>query len=252
MAAVAFVAALYNGRWKHWAFYSLVLGWVSQTIWLAREALVLNVRPTSTPYEWVAALTWLAVTAFAAYQRARPEWPLGGFLMPVAVVVWLGGQALPRSRELAPAGNVPAASLELLMLACVAFLLAAVFSIMYSEKERELKRKRVRLFYYQLPPLDVMDVVSARLAVAGLILLTLAVGLAAWWGEMTSRPVWPWVVHDVGIDLVWAAYAAYGALRIWGWQGHRAALYTMTAFLLVLANIFAMGLMIHGFSLYNG
>lgn len=237
IAAAAFVAALYDAQWKRWAFSSLAVGWGAQTAWLVREGFQRGLWPITTMYDWTAGFVWLSIVAFVFYQRLRPTWPLGGFLMPVVVVVWLGGQVLPRT----PGTSTVLVSSIASMAAYVAFLIAAVFSVMYFEKERELKWKKVRVFYYQLPSLDVMDMVSARLVWLGLALLTMALG-AGFLVPTGSRMG----LRAVSTVIVWVIYALYVALRQWGWQGHRAAVYLMLAFVLILVDVFLVGSLTHG------
>jgi ABC-type transport system involved in cytochrome c biogenesis permease subunit len=254
-AAVAYVAALYDAEWKRWCHYGLFFGWVSQTIWLAREAFLLHFWPLETLYGWIAGFIWIAVIIYAVYQRFRPTLPLGGFLMPVLVLIWMGSQALAKQPAVLPArvsGPILTIHIVSAMLAYVAFLLAAVFSIMYSEKERELKRKRVRLFYYQLPSLDVMDFMSSRLVLAGLVFLTLTLIMGAVWSRRVWGYYWSWSAQSIWSTLTWMVYAVYEVLRQAGWRGHRASIYTMAAFLFVLVNLFIIGVMFHGAHFYNG
>ncbi|WP_430626596.1 hypothetical protein [Sulfobacillus thermotolerans] len=185
IAAAAFVAALYDAQWKRWAFSSLAVGWGAQTAWLVREGFQRGLWPITTMYDWTAGFVWLSIVAFVFYQRLRPTWPLGGFLMPVVVVVWLGGQVLPRT----PGTSTVLVSSIASMAAYVAFLIAAVFSVMYFEKERELKWKKVRVFYYQLPSLDVMDMV-------------ILAPMPNLWIRMSCGCVQKWVIFKANIFLL--------------------------------------------------
>ena len=168
-SSVFYVAVLYNDRWQKWGLVATVLGFMAQTGWLAQKANQLGTWPDGTLYDWTATYVWVAVLVFGFLQFVRPTLPVGGFLMPIATLIWLGSQALSRHLIIPSYVNGLLFAIHVVagILAYVAFLFAAVFSIMYTEKERELRRKQVRLFYYQLPSLDVMDVVSARLIYLG-------------------------------------------------------------------------------------
>ncbi len=254
IAALAYVSALYNAGWKRWGHYSLLFGWVSQTVWLTREAFLLHFSPLNTLYGWIACFVWIAVVIYAIYQYFRPAMPVGGFLMPVLVLIWLGSQALTK-RAAVISGRLsgPVLTIHIIaaMLAYVAFLLGAVFSIMYSEKERELKRKKVRLFYYQLPSLDVMDGMSSRLTVAGLVFFTLTLIMGAIWSKRIWGYYWSWNAQSIWSTLTWLVYIVYEILRLAGWRGHKAAIYTMAAFLFILVNLFVVGVVFHGAHFYN-
>ncbi len=252
-ASIGYVAALYENRWRKWGLLSSVLGLSAQSVWLIQKTVMLGSFPDETLYDWIATFTWLSVIIFLTIQLLRPALPLGGFLMPITTMIWLGSQALSRRLVVPPHlhGELLKIHISAAVFAYVAFLLATVFSIMYTEKERELKRKRVRLFYYELPSLEIMDTMSTRLIVAGLTFYSVALVSGMLWAKHIFNAYWSWSAQETWSVLVWLVYAVYLVLRIRGWRGHKAAVYSMSAFLLVIVDLFVVGAFFHGFHFYN-
>ncbi|PSR28853.1 MAG: cytochrome C assembly protein [Sulfobacillus benefaciens] len=252
-ASIAYIAALYEDRWRKWGFGSVVVGLIAQSGWMIQKAVLLGTFPDGTLYDWIATFTWLSVIIFFLIQLFRPGLPVGGFLLPITTMIWLGSQSLSRRLVVPPHlhGTLLKIHIGTAIFAYVAFLLASVFSIMYTEKERELKRKRVRLFYYQLPSLETMDAMSARLILAGMVFFTVTLVSGILWAKQVFNVYWLWSAKDVWSAVVWLAYIAYLVLRAAGWRGHKAAIYAMSAFLLVVINLFVVGVFFHGFHFYN-
>ncbi|WP_028962387.1 cytochrome C assembly family protein [Sulfobacillus thermosulfidooxidans] len=252
-SSVFYVATLYNDTWRKWGFAGTLIGLAAQTSWFIQEAIGLGTWPDETLYDWIATLTWVSVIVFALFQLFRPTLPLGGFLMPVITLMWLGSQALSRHIIVPPHldSTLLAIHVTTAIFAYVAFLLAAVFSIMYTEKERELKRKKVRLFYYQLPSLEVMDVISGRLIFAGLIFFTVTLIAGTLWAKQVFHFYWSWSAKEVWSIITWLVYLGYAVLRMTGSRGHKAAVYAMSAFLFVFVNLFVVGVFFHGFHFYD-
>lgn len=254
-AAVLYVTGFYDSRWFRWARRGAWIGWISQSVWLARTAWILNAFPAVTLYDWVAFFVWLSLALFLAGQIRRSLDAVGGFLVPIVFVIWLVSQTLSKHIADLPSsltGPWLGVHVALATASYTMFLLSAVFGIMYIEKERELKNKRVRLFYYRLPPLGEMDVWGARAVMAGLPLLTVAIYVGAVWAKVVWGHYWSWSPKETWSLLTWAVYFLYLVLR-WaaGWRGHRAAVLSMTAFLFVVANFFGINLLVNGAHSHN-
>lgn len=254
-ASVFYVVGLYEVRWSRWATTGAVVGFISQTVWLGAMLWKTHVLPVVTLYDWVAFFVWISVGFYLVGGRRVFPTHVGGFLFPILFVVWLLSQFLS-TRFPTLSRNLRGAWLDLHIILTtagdVAFLLAAVFGIMYIEKERELKEKRVRLFYYQLPPLELMDVYGARLVWIGLPLLLVGLAAGAVWGKAVWGHYWTGSAKDWWSLSTLVVYLGYLTARAWtGWRGHRAAVYAMTAFLFVLFNIFGINLLVHSTHNYN-
>ena len=248
-AAILFVAQLYDLKQAKWA---LLLGWVgfvSQSLWLIQRGIALAQFPAATLYDWVAFFVWVAVGLFLAFGRRLGMRPVGAFLFPVVFVVWLMSQGVSGNDAPGrhPMGVLLVLHVVVAALGDVSFLLASVFGIMYIEKERELKNKRVRLFYYQLPALGDMDAWSGRFVAAGWGLFTATLVTGALWGHATGSAYWMWNAKQIWSFMTWAIYGALFVARYVGkWHGHRLATWSMIAFLVVLVNVFGVNLLFPG------
>ncbi len=246
-AAVLFVAQLYSLKQAGRARAAGWLGFAAETLWLIRIAWATHAFPAATPEAWVAFFVWLAVGLYLAFARRLMFASVGAFLFPVVALVWLLSQWV-----LAP-GHPEAASGWLMVhivsaaLSDAAFLMACVFGIMYIEKERELKSKRVRLFYYQLPSLEDMDVWLARFVTVGWLLFTLTLASGALWAYATHTWVLTGTATEVWSLATWVVYGFLVWARVWlHWQGHRLAVWSMVAFLVVLGQVFGISLLFPG------
>lgn len=250
VSAVLYVVALYNERWERWARQVVLAGWLAQTVYLGRLAEILGTVPIFSLYQWLAWFVWIMVGLFLVIQRRRPYAQIGSFLIPIVALLWIGSQFVAHHIG-APAPSFLVGWLGLHIILATAsyamFLLAAIFGIMYMEKERELKKKKVRLFYYQLPPLEEMDLILSRLIMLGVPLLTVAMVLGAQAAKIVWGSYWTWTAKETWSFMIWGVYLVYLGLR-WGagWRGHRTAVYAMVAFLLVLFNFIGVNLLFGG------
>lgn len=246
-AAVLFVAQLYSLRQAKRARAAGWLGFAAETLWLVRMAWTTHTFPAATPVTWVAFFVWLAVGLYLAFARRLMFASVGAFLFPVVALVWLLSQlVLAPSHPEADSGwlvvHIVAAALS-----DAAFLMASVFGIMYIEKERELKSKRVRLFYYQLPSLEDMDGWLARFLTVGWLLFTLTLVSGALWAYTSHTWVLTGTATEIWSLATWVVYAVLVWARVgFHWQGHRLAVWSMVAFLVVLGQVFGVSVLFPG------
>ncbi|PSR34822.1 MAG: cytochrome C assembly protein [Sulfobacillus benefaciens] len=250
MASVLYVGALYEGRRERWGRYGVLAGWAAQTIFLITDAITTHGLPVATLYDWMSFFVWLMISLFLVIQLRRNYTHIGSFLVPIVFLLWLVSQFLAHHNKgtaLSATGAWLGLHIVLATASYAAFLFAAVFGIMYTEKERELKNKRVRLFYYQLPPLDEMDEVGSHLVMLGVPLLAVALVLGAYVAKSVSGYYWTWTAKEIWSLVIWLVYAGYLTLRwVAGWRGHRAAVYVMLAFLLVIINFWGINTLFPG------
>lgn len=243
------VAAFYEPWRQRWAYWLAWIGWLAETGWLVWSAYMLGGTALFTLDRWLGLLEWLSLAVFFVFASRRSWETVLGFLLPVIFLLWAVGilTASARSRP-DVLGALLVLHIVLAALAYVALLLSALVATMYTEKERELRRKHVRLFYYRLPALEAMDGLSASLITAGVALLTAAVGTGAVWEKEVSGRYWTWSAKETWTLVTWLAYSLYLIARWrWGWRGHRAAVWSMAAFLLVVVNLFAINALFPGF-----
>jgi ABC-type transport system involved in cytochrome c biogenesis permease subunit len=255
-SSLLFVWGFYAPRLEAWARSLLFAAFILQTAGLVHQAVLLRSFPVVTPGSFADFFVWMVAGVFLVVMRQKAWIPVGGFVVPVLTLVWLAGQfiaptvdgRLPRALT----GGWLAMHVALATASYTAFVLSAVTALMYLEKERELRRKAPRVFYYRLPALAELDGISYRLVVAGLVLLALAMATGAIWSKAVTGAYWAWTAKEIASVVTAAAYLAYLALRRTGWSGHRSAWVATGAFLLVAANFFGITLVFHGWHDYQG
>lgn len=248
-AAILSVAQLYDVKQAKWAGLLGWTGFLAQTGQLTLSARAAHTFPVVTLHDWVAFFVWLAVGLYLLFGRRMGLTPVSAFLLPTAFVIWLGGQAVSGRVLVAPSHTAygPWLVMHLVLTAFgdASFLLAAVFGIMYIEKERELKKKRIRLFYYQLPALEDMDSWTGRFILVGWLVYTMALIFGAVATHAVGKPFW--TGQELGALGIWALYGALAsARRVLHWNGHRIATLSMIAFMAVVVNVFGIGLILSG------
>lgn len=159
------------------------LGWLAQTALLAGQAASAEGFPWRT---WAGSLNlfvWLVVGAYLIW-GCRPRYRLLGLaVMPPAaallVAAWAGGGTGVTTRD--EPGALLALHAGLMLAGFAGLTLAAGMALLYLWQERRLKRRDARLLRLRVPPLDVLDRLSARTSLASLGLLSagMVVGLAS-------------------------------------------------------------------------
>ena len=230
-AAVLDVAQLYENKRAAWTAFFAWTAFVAQTATLTLAAMSAIFGGTLSMTDWMDFLIWLVVGAYLIFGRRTGLSTAGAFIFPIVFVLWvLAAWLLERPLVVQTAllwigaGFAAAAG--------AAFLLLAVFGIMYIEKERELAQKRVRLFYYQLPALDQLDSWTARLLGVGWPMLTAALAVSRLWGPGST-------VLSIAPLILWVSYGIIIAGRyMFRWPGHRTAVGVMLAFLALVVEIY--------------
>jgi ABC-type uncharacterized transport system permease subunit len=164
------------------AIWGVRIGWLAQTALLIVQALDSEGFPWGT---WAGALNlfvWLVVGAYLIW-GCTPRFRLLGLgVMPLAaallVAAWAGGGTGISSRD--EPGGLLAVHAGLMLAGFAALTLAAGMAGLYLWEEGRLKRRDSKLLRLRVPPLDTLDRLSARTALASVALLSggIVVGLA--------------------------------------------------------------------------
>lgn len=229
-AAVAYAGELRAPGWSgRLATWGVRVGWVAQTALLGVQALSGEGFPWGT---WAGALNlfvWLVVSAYLVW-GCRPRYRLLGLaVMPVAAALlalaWAGGGTGVEQRD--DPGWTLEAHVGLMLGGFAAFTVAAGMAALFLWEERRLKRRDARVL--RLPPLEALDRLSMRVALAGEALLTagIVVGLTRLEGSAVDAAM-------VVALALWALYAIVLLLRREsGLRGRRAAALLLLGFVLV-------------------
>jgi ABC-type transport system involved in cytochrome c biogenesis permease subunit len=115
------------------------------------------------------------------------------------------------------------------------FLVTFIASAIYLLQERELKSKKPKKFFYQLPALGDLDDLFFKFLLSGFTFMSLGLLVGIIWAEQDWVNGWyqdPKVIAAFG---TWAIYLILIYLRVTvGWRGRRAALVSMLGFVSIL------------------
>jgi len=132
-----------------------------------------------------------------------------------------------------------------------AFIVAAVYGLLYLLLYHQIREKTFGLVFRRLPSLDVLDRMNFYAVVAGFVLLTVAIVLGAVWSTHLFGRVKPdpKVLVAVGTWLLYGgAIAARGLVS---WRGPRMAYTSLVGFLVVLFSLFAVNFFLTRFHLFT-
>lgn len=256
LSSTAFIWGFYRPRMEWSAKGLLLLAFLLETLFLGHLAGMVRGFPAVTPGIWISFFVWMVAGAFLLWIRRAGWTPIGGFVTPVLTLIWLGGQLMGGTI----AARLPARltgpwltfHIALATASYTAFLLASAAALMYIEKERELRLKSPRVFYYRLPSLAESDQWSCRMVGIGLPLLTAAMLVGGIWSKAVLGHYWTWTGKEIWSLVTWTVYVGYLVARWRGWTGHRAAWFSIWAFVLVVINFFGITVMFHGVHDYRG
>lgn len=196
----------------------LCAGLALHSIAMMQRGFSLSRCPVTNLYEATAFVTWTIVAVYLAIGLMRRLRFLGAFTAPVVTV--LGVFALMPDLDThgpQPQFNPPLASMHasLILLAYGAFGLASVASVMYLTQEHDLKFHKLRAVFAFLPPIKRLEVVTNRLLIAGVALLTLGLGMGALWLKREKG-----VYFSTDPKIVWSLFVwlMYAALLVGRWR----------------------------------
>ncbi len=248
--------------------------WVGAALMLTATGLALHVSgvlirglavhrlPWGEMYEYVTALTAVAVAFFLAVMIRYRVWSLGLFVMG-AVVVGLG---LAETVIYTPAGPlVPALQsywlaihVTAMTLATGIFLVAAVLGIVYLLADGQARRVKAgraasQPIMRRLPGPEALDRLAYRTVVFGFPIWTFGIIAGAIWADQAWGRYWGWDPVETWAFITWVVYAAYLHARATaGWRSRRAAFIQLAGFGCLLFNVIGVQSFITGLHSYAG
>ena len=124
------------------------------------------------------------------------------------------------------------------------FALAAMVGAAYLLKEHGVLADR-------LPSLEVLDDVMYKAITVGFAFFTIATILGALWAADAWGGYWSWDPKETWSLIVWLIYGAYIHARMTrGWEGHKAAIYAVFGFLMVVFCFWGVNFLLSGLHAY--
>jgi cytochrome c-type biogenesis protein CcsB len=251
------------GRWVTIAVVLTSLGLAAHVSGVVLRGLSVHRLPWGDMYEFVTALTCVAVAFFLGVMIRYRAYYLGLFVM-AAVVLVLG---LAETVIYTPAGPlVPALQsywlaihVTAMTLATGVFFVAAVIGIAYLFVDRHARRVAAGRptgsdgILRRLPGPEVLDRLAYRTVVFGFPIWTFGVMAGAIWADRAWGSYWSWDPTETWAFITWVVYACFLHARATaGWRGRRAAYIQLAGFGCLLFNVLVISLVVPGLHSYAG
>jgi cytochrome c-type biogenesis protein CcsB len=218
-----------------WIFFAAFL---LQSLAFGARCIAMQGSPIHGIYDALALLAWIMTGVYLAFQFKTKTRILGAFVSPaafllmiVASVGWLDRVPLPAMLQ----GSLVPLHVMLAVTGEALFALASCAGAMYLVQDTLIKNKKGHSFSRLLPSLIDLDRINHICLLGGFPLLTLGVVVGSVWARTAWGSQWQWDPKQVLTLATWFLYALLLHQRlIIGWRGHKAAWFSILAFLFLL------------------
>ncbi len=252
-----------TGFWLRTAFGLTVLGLITHLAAITTRGFSEHRAPWGNMYEFVAAITCMAVlTLVIAAVRFRAYY-LGLFvLLPVVLAL-----AIDVTVIYTPAGSlVPALDsywlaihVTAMIVASGLYIVGAVVTVMYLIADRAERRKLAGLpsrtagLMMHLPDTNILDRLSYRSILFAFPVWTFGIMCGAIWADHAWGRYWGWDPKETWSFITWVVYAGFLHARATaGWRGRKAAYIQLVGFGCLMFNLIGINLWVTGLHSYAG
>ncbi|MBN1662652.1 MAG: cytochrome c biogenesis protein CcsA [Deltaproteobacteria bacterium] len=196
--------------------------------------------PVVNFYDTLSLMAWVMSGVYLGLQFKSKTRVLGAFVSPATFLLMIAASYGMSGRvavsPILQSGLVPV-HVILSVAGEALFVLASLAGAMYLMQDRLIKHKKVTSFTKFLPSLKELDRINHICLLWGFPLLTLGVLAGSIWARTAWGSHWQWDPKQVWTMLVWLIYAILLHQRLAiGWKGHKAALFSILAFLILLVS----------------
>lgn len=213
--------------------------------------------PWANMYEFTMISVLVAAAVFLGIQTRRDVRFLGTFIALYAVLaLFLALTVLytdPNAVQPALQSYWLVIHVAIATSATGVFAVAAAVSGLQLAKDRAQARGKEGRILSSLPPTFDLERLAFRINAVGFVLWTFVLISGAIWAEHAWGRYWGWDAKEVGSFVVWVVYAAYlHARSTRGWEGRRAAWFSVAGFVAVLLNYYVINLFANSLHSYSG
>ncbi len=252
-----------DGGWLRTAFLLTCGGLVLHIIGIVSRGISEHRVPWGNMYEFVAAITCMAVIVLVLVSVRYRAYYIGLFVL-VPVVLAL---ALSVTVIYTPAGAlVPALQsywiaihVTSMIVATGLYIVGIVVTVMYLMVDRYQRRtaaglpSRVGGIIEYLPGAKVLDQLSYRTILFAFPVWTFGIIAGAIWADQAWGRYWGWDPKETWSFITWVVYAGFLHARATaGWRGRRAAYIQVAGFCCLMFNLIGVNLWITGLHSYAG
>jgi cytochrome c-type biogenesis protein CcsB len=222
-------------------------------IWILVLAFVIHgcsfiVRYGETGYSPLLAMNdalsffaWVVTGIYLIMQMITKTRLLGVFVAPIiTIAMFIASQGTVGHLGIPPIlrGSLVVVHVVLTVAGEALFVLASAAGAMYLIQDGFLKKRKAGAFARLFPSLRDLDKINHVCVLWGFPLLTFGMIAGSLWARTVWGSHWQWDPRQVWTLVVWATYAVLLHQRLAiGWKGHKAAAYSLAAFLILLATL---------------
>jgi cytochrome c-type biogenesis protein CcsB len=181
---------------------------------------------------------WILCGIYLILQLKTKTRVLGAFISPVAFLLMIGASVRIEGPVFMPEilkGGLVTLHVTLSIAGEALFAVASCAGAMYLIQNRLIKRRSISGFSRFLPSLKELDHINHLCLLWGVPLLTLGVVAGSIWARTVWGSLWQWDPKQIWTLAAWLLYAVLLHQRLAiGWKGHRIALFSILAFLILL------------------
>ena len=240
-----------------------VLGVIAHIAGVVIRGLAVHRVPWGDMYEFVIAVTCVAVLFFLGLMFRYRPYRLGLFFMaPIVIIIGLAQTVIyTPAGPLVPALNSYwlAIHVTAITLATGTYVVAAVLAVVYLFADRYSRRVAAGLpvrngeVFRLLPSPERLDQFAYRTVVFAFPLWTFGIMAGAIWADEAWGRYWGWDPTETWAFITWVVYACFLHARVTaGWRGRRAAYIQLVGFGCLLFNLLGVSLFITGLHSYAG
>ena len=251
------------GVWVRTALVLTIIGLTAHIAGILTRGLSEHRVPWGNMYEFVTAITCMAVIVLVAISLRYKAYYIGLFvLLPVVfalgvavtVIYTPAGSLVPALQSYWIAIHVTA-----MIIASGLFIVGAITSTMYLVADRHERRvaagqpSKTAGIMLHLPRPLVLDRLSYRTILFAFPVWTFGIMAGAIWADQAWGRYWGWDPKETWSFITWVVYAGFLHARATaGWRGRKAAYIQLAGFSCLMFNLIGINLWVTGLHSYAG
>lgn len=222
-----------------------------------RYQLTGTFAPWSNQFEAMAFVAWSIIVGYLILEFKYGIKAIGAFVVSIGFIAMGAASLLPYRYQTAEP-LVPALNsywiyihVSVTLTSYAAFAMAGGLGVMYLLKERAELNGNTSSLTSAFPSLETIDELGYKAITIGFPLLAFGIILGAMWANYAWGGYWSWDPKETWSLIVWLIYGAYIHARMTrGWGGHRAAIYAIFGFLMVIFCFWGVNFLLSGLHAY--
>jgi len=221
------------------ATWILTVAFCLHTLFFLGAWLGKGYNPFLRIHDILSFFAWVMAGVYLAFQLQTKTRVLGVFVSPVVFVLMIvssisigGPMVVPEVLQ----GGLVTIHAMLSVIGEALFTVASVAGLVYLIQDGLIKSRKSNKLMRLLPSLQDLDRINHSCLLWGVPLLTLGILSGSIWARTVWGSHWQWDPKQIWTLTVWLIYAMLLHQRLAiGWKGHKMALLSVVAFVLLLA-----------------